>query len=112
MGLQSYDDLDVKLLPSLARDALKTPASSTCLSVVCPPLLVLLLARFSSGGIEIGRLSAPWDNGKEIQRDAWWWHLGMERGKLAGFGSDGLPSGVVIVWRRGCPALRRPDGDL
>ena len=36
----------------------------------------------------------------------------MEREKLAGFGCVGLPSGVVIGWRRGCPALRRPDGDL
>ena len=34
------------------------------------------------------------------------------RGKLAGFGFGGPPSGVVIGWRRGCPALRRPDGDL
>jgi len=57
------------------RDALKTPASNTCLSVVCLPQLVLQLALFSSG-----------------------------------FGSDGLLSGVVIGWRRGCPALRRPDG--
>ena len=55
MGFQSYDDLDVQSLPSLARDALKTPASSTCLSVVCLPLLVLLLALSSSGGIKIGR---------------------------------------------------------
>ena len=55
MGFQSYDDLDVQSLPSLARDALKTPASSTCLSVACLPLHVLLLALSSSGGIKIRR---------------------------------------------------------